>query len=40
MKNLNMDVYYQNGPDYEKQTLKTYAENEQILKKIGLYQKE
>ena len=40
MKNLNMDVNYQNGPDYEKQALKTYSENEQILKKIGLYQKE
>ncbi len=38
MKNLNMDVYYQNGDDYEKQILKTYAENERILKKIGLYQ--
>jgi tripartite-type tricarboxylate transporter receptor subunit TctC len=40
MKNLNMDVYYQNGADYEKQILKTYAENERILKKIDLYQKD
>lgn len=40
MNNLNMDVYYQSGADYEKQILKTYAENERILKKIGLYQKD
>ncbi len=40
MSNLNMDVYYQSGPDYDKQAVKTYAENEKILKKIGLYQKE
>jgi tripartite-type tricarboxylate transporter receptor subunit TctC len=40
MNNLNMDVYYQSGPDYDKQVVKTYAENEKILKKIGLYQKE
>ncbi len=40
MNNLNMDIYYQSGPDYDKQAVKTYAENEKILKKIGLYQKE
>ena len=40
MKNLNMDVYYQSGPDYEKQIVKTYAENEKVLKKIGLYKKD
>jgi len=40
MENLNMEVNYQTGPDYDRAIRETYAENDLILKKIGLYRQD